>query len=140
MLACIDIECNRMASRTLLLLLTLTMILIAQPFSAAPVIRTTRVIWADGRSEDIHVDVARKYLVSAPRAEYPYEARLKRLTGVGLFELRIDKAGTVKGITIIKSTGHQLLDQAAMRGFIQWRFKPGIFRKAYEPVVFATVP
>jgi TonB family protein len=59
---------------------------------------------------------------------------------MGLFELRIDKAGTVKGIVIIKSTGHQLLDQAAMRGFIHWRFKPGAFRKTYEPVVFTTVP
>jgi periplasmic protein TonB len=125
-----------MIARTLLLLLTLTMILIAQPCSAAPEIRTTRVIWADGRSEDIPFDVARKYLLSGPHPEYPYEARMKRMTGIGLFELRIDKAGTVKGIVITKSTGHQLLDQAAMRGFIQWRFKPGAFRKTYQPVAF----
>ena len=129
-----------MIRRTLLLLLTLKIIFIEQPSGAAPEFRTVRVIWADGRPEDIPVDAAKKYSVSEPRLDYPYEARLKRLTGTGLFELRIAKAGTVKGIVIIKSTGHQLLDQAAMRAFIHCRFKPGAFRKVYEPIAFATVP
>jgi TonB family protein len=132
-----------MIFRTFLPSVTLAMILIRNLCTGAPEIgamRTTRVIWGDGRSEEISVDVARRYFVSGPHPDYPYEARLKRLTGAGLFELRIDKTGTVKEIVIVKSTGHQLLDQAAMRGFIQWRFKPGVFRKTYEPIVFSTVP
>ena len=54
--------------------------------------------------------------------------------GSGVFELRIRKDGGVSGIVITKSTGEPLLDRAAMRALIRYRFKPGVFRRVYEPI------
>ncbi len=62
----------------------------------------------------------------APRPEYPLEARRRYLTGRGLLILHIDrKTGAVTSVEIAKSIGYKILDDAAVRAFRQWRFKPG---------------
>jgi len=57
--------------------------------------------------------------------DYPYPARDQHLEGSGLYRLNIKPDGTVSSVTVLKSTGHMLLDQAAIHAFRQWRFKPG---------------
>jgi protein TonB len=71
------------------------------------------------------------------KPEYPLAARQRHLTGSGLLILHVDRhSGEVTSITIHKSTGHAILDAAAMRAFIQWRFKPGSAKDVKMPVSY----
>ena len=75
--------------------------------------------------------------LSAPRPEYPYEARRQRLTGSGVAVLVVDPAsGAVTGVNIVRSTGSAILDNAAISGFRRWRFKPGTVSKVNAPITF----
>jgi TonB family protein len=59
--------------------------------------------------------------------EYPVQARRAHLTGAGVLMLSVDrKTGVVTSVTMEKSTGHKILDDAGIRAFSQWRFKPGV--------------
>ncbi len=59
--------------------------------------------------------------------EYPVQARREHLSGAGLLVLWVDrKTGVVTSVTVEKSTGHKILDDAGIRAFSQWRFKPGV--------------
>ena len=58
--------------------------------------------------------------------QYPLEARRKHQTGRGILVLNVDhRTGEVTSVTIRKSTGYKLLDDAGLRAFSQWRFRPG---------------
>jgi TonB family protein len=35
------------------------------------------------------------------------------------------KTGVVAEVRVLRSTGHKILDEAAVRGLSQWRYKPG---------------
>jgi TonB family protein len=59
----------------------------------------------------------------APSPPYPYAARALRLVGSGVVDLNVDrKSGRVTSARIEKSTGHKILDDAALDGFRKWRF------------------
>ncbi len=80
---------------------------------------------------------AQAQALSAPRPEYPYEARRQRLTGSGLAILTIDpQSGAVLDVAMARSTGSALLDNAAMSGFRRWRFKPGTAARVETPITF----
>ena len=68
--------------------------------------------------------------------DYPYPARDQHLEGSGLYRLNIKPDGTVSSVTVLKSTGHMLLDQAAIHAFRQWRFKPGVLHVLKIPINF----
>jgi TonB family protein len=72
-----------------------------------------------------------------PRPDYPRAARAEGLTGSGVVVVKIDPhTGSVASASMLKSTGHGILDDAAMRAFRQWRFKPGASRTIEIPVEF----
>ena len=53
----------------------------------------------------------------------------------GLFRLDIDEAtGRVKEVRVLKSTGHKILDDAGIKAFRQWRFKPHTIDKVKIPL------
>jgi outer membrane biosynthesis protein TonB len=55
--------------------------------------------------------------IASPSPEYPAEVLKRRLTGRGVFNLKIRPRNfTVSQITVVKSTGHKILDDAAIRG------------------------
>ena len=61
--------------------------------------------------------------IYAPKPEYPPEARAHNIGGSGLYVLHLNrKTGTVKFVTIEKSTGSKLLDNAAIDCLKRWRF------------------
>ena len=68
--------------------------------------------------------------------DYPYAARDRHLEGSGLYRLNIQPDGTVLSVTVLKSTGHSLLDQAAIHAYRQWRFRPGALQSVKIPVKF----
>lgn len=78
----------------------------------------------------------RAMALAAPLPEYPYEARRQRLTGSGAATLTLDLSGNVVDVTMVRSTGSQILDNAALRGFQRWRFKPGTGSRVQVPITF----
>jgi TonB family protein len=74
--------------------------------------------------------------VFSPTPAYPFEARLKRWIGQGEVKLEIDPVtGNVRDAAIVKSTGHDILDDAALFAFRHWRFEPGC-TAVKLPVIF----
>ena len=77
-------------------------------------------------SMHITAEQARQWAVSTPQPKYPEAARLRRITGLGYFKLRVNRAtGRVTEITVLRSTGNQLLDASAISTLRQWRFRGG---------------
>lgn len=77
-------------------------------------------------------------LLRKPSPEYPYEARRQRVTGRGVFRVRIDyKTGKATDVIIIKSTGAKILDQAATEALATWSVKPRTWREIEVPITFA---
>jgi TonB family protein len=80
---------------------------------------------------------AHKTAIYAARPDYPIEARHKHMTGAGVFAMHIRRDGTVSSVSIIRSTGHKILDKAAIDAFIQWRFWPGTVTTVRTPINFS---
>ncbi len=80
---------------------------------------------------------AKAVAVSAPRPEYPYEARRSKLTGSGVCLMTVDTAsGAVTSAEMATSTGSPILDNSATSAFRRWRFKPGTVSKVRTPITF----
>ncbi len=76
-------------------------------------------------------------MLSAPRPEYPYEARRRHLTGAGLAIVSVDPAsGAVVDVQMEQSTGETILDRSTVSAFRRWRFKSGTSAKVHIPVIF----
>jgi len=82
----------------------------------------------------------RVFAVSAPRPEYPYEARRQKITGEGVVAMTVDPvSGQVSNVSMVRSTGNPFLDNAALTGFRRWRFKPGTVSSVRCPITFTLV-
>jgi TonB family protein len=80
---------------------------------------------------------AKVLALSAPRPEYPYEARRHRITGTGIVVMTVDPvSGNVSSVSMSKRTGSPFLDNAAMTAFRRWRFKAGTVSSVTCPVTF----
>jgi protein TonB len=55
---------------------------------------------------------------------YPQEGVRRQLEGVVLLELKITAKGEVESVTVIKSSGHPILDDAAVHAVATWRGQP----------------
>ncbi len=80
---------------------------------------------------------AKAVAISAPRPEYPYEARRSKITGSGVCVMSVDTgSGAVTSAEMSSSTGNPILDNAATSAFRRWRFKPGTVSKVRTPITF----
>ena len=80
---------------------------------------------------------AKAVAVSAPRPEYPYEARRSKITGSGVCVMTVDSgSGSVTSAEMAQSTGSPILDNAATSAFRRWRFKPGTVSRVRTPITF----
>ncbi len=80
---------------------------------------------------------AKAVAVSAPRPEYPFEARRSKITGSGVCVMSVDPgSGAVTSADMAQSTGSPILDNAATSAFRRWRFKPGTVSKVRTPITF----
>jgi TonB family protein len=69
---------------------------------------------------------AKAIVIFAPKPEYPLQARAKHWGGSGIILLEVDvTTGQVTSARMLKSMGHQILDEAALSAFRRWRFQPG---------------
>ena len=55
---------------------------------------------------------------------YPTLARRRNLQGVVLVEVRLDEAGLLREITLLRSSGVESLDRSALNAVSAWRFRP----------------
>src|SRR5438045_2779846 len=76
--------------------------------------------------------------VSAPRPEYPYEARRSKITGSGIVAITIDVVtGAVADAVMLQSIGNPILDNAAVSALRRWKFKRGIaISKAWIEITY----
>jgi TonB family protein len=76
-------------------------------------------------------------LVFTPAPRYPLEARFHdSFARSGRYRLNFDANGTVKSIQVLRSTGSEILDRAAVNGLQQWRAEPGREGFVIVPLTF----
>jgi len=63
---------------------------------------------------------------------YPLSARRRNYEGTVLLDVLVRRDGTVGSIRLARSSGHEALDRAAVRGVKKWAFYPG--KRGDEPV------
>jgi TonB family protein len=72
-----------------------------------------------------YLDVTEYVPMYSVPPEYPREARDKGLTGKGVAIMKVDPAtGQITSVSMVKSTGHDVLDNAVLRALRQWRYRP----------------
>jgi TonB family protein len=91
---------------------------------------------ADEPAKSLSVSQASKLVLSAPRPEYPYQAREKKLTGHGLILVRVSAGGSVTSATMQQSSGFAILDHAAIAALKRWRFRPGQAFYYQQPITY----
>jgi len=83
-------------------------------------------------------DYVARYLHNPP-PPYPWQARRMGIEGRVVLHVEILQNGNTGRIEIRQSSGHELLDQAAIRAVGDWRFDPA--RAAGTPITaWADVP
>lgn len=79
-----------------------------------------------------------------PAPLFPDEARKAGLAGTVLLRVEIDENGRPLAVAVRRSSGHEVLDQAALRAVRNWRFEPARSRgktigtRLEIPIRFAT--
>ena len=80
---------------------------------------------------------AKAFVLSAPRPDYPYEARSRHITGSGVAVISVDpNSGLAVDATMEQSIGNPILDNSTVSAFRRWRFKPGTPRRVRIPINF----
>ena len=80
---------------------------------------------------------AKAVATETPAPEYPVEARRSLWWGRGVARLEIDTStGRVTRTWMERSTGHPVLDKAALDAFGRWRFRPGTVSRVRVPIRF----
>lgn len=78
---------------------------------------------AEHDSDALEVEAAPDPAV-CPRPEYPRQARVRRWEGTAIVEARVSPAGVPLGVELHASSGHDVLDHAALAAVRAWRFAP----------------
>jgi periplasmic protein TonB len=103
----------------------------------APIARPKPTGPVGGPVGPVSMASARAKAISAPRPEYPYEARRARMTGSGVVLMTVDTAsGAVTSAVMAQSTGSPVLDNAVLSAFRRWRFQPGTVSRVRTPITF----
>ena len=72
--------------------------------------------------------------IKSSQPDYPLKAMELHMVGTGAAILDVDqRTGVVTSVRMAPSTGHKLLDDAAMNAFRQWLFKPGTVKQIKIP-------
>jgi TonB family protein len=81
--------------------------------------------------------IEKRLLLVAARPDYPYEARSRKRTGSGLFELKFDyESGHLREVHVVKSIGDRYLDFFTIRALKIWQAKPRSIHTLLVPVRF----
>jgi TonB family protein len=90
-----------------------------------------------GQTRFAAVGNPKAFVLSAPRPDYPYEARSRHITGSGIAVISVDpNSGWAVDCTMAQSIGNPILDNATVSAFRRWRFKPGTPARVRIPITF----
>lgn len=64
--------------------------------------------------------------IYAPNPEYPLQARRNNWEGVTVLKIVIETDGLVREITVLQSSGYEILDRAAVKTVKRWRYRPAL--------------
>lgn len=64
-------------------------------------------------------------VISRPVPLYPYELRVRNITGIVTFNFTIEKDGSVEEVDVIESTD-PLFSQEAIAAVKKWKFRPAL--------------
>jgi protein TonB len=67
---------------------------------------------------------SRASYLSNPRPDYPGEARLQHQQGLVILSVEVAADGRADNVTMTRTSGFPLLDQAALNAVRAWRFEP----------------
>lgn len=90
-------------------------------------------------STPVDIDFA---IAHNPPPTYPLMARRHGWSGTVLLRVQIDRVGKVDRVEVTQSSGHQLLDQSALKAVNDWLFQPatvnhrGVASEVLLPVQF----
>jgi TonB family protein len=111
-----------------------------EPQEARSVIKTQRTpapIRPSGQTRLAAVGNAKAFVLSAPRPDYPYEARSRHITGSGVAVISVDpNSGLAVDAMMEQSIGNPILDNSTISAFRRWRFKPGTPARVRIPITF----
>lgn len=71
-------------------------------------------------------DVESPAKIYSPAPVYPVEALREGVTGRVVLRVRVDVKGTVFAASVLSTSGHAILDEAALVGVRAWRFQPAM--------------
>lgn len=77
------------------------------------------------RQQDNTVVQQARFKNLPPAPNYPRRARLRGQQGTSLIHAQLNTTGEVIKTRLVKSSGHSLLDKAAIKAVYQWDFMPG---------------
>ena len=63
-------------------------------------------------------------VIKGAKPPYPIEARKAGLEGTVMLRVTVAPDGRVTSVTVVESSGHKILDNAARDGVARWRFAP----------------
>jgi len=89
----------------------------------APFTRLASLTQATAQEEAL-VEATPAYLNNPP-PPYPSIARRRGYEGIVVLEVFVTKGGRVGRLRVFKSSGHKILDRAALRAVKNWVFEPG---------------
>jgi TonB family protein len=99
--------------------------------------RTPAPIRPSGQTRLAAAGNAKAFALSAPRPDYPYEARSRHITGSGVAVISVDpKSGLAVDAMMEQSIGNPILDNSTISAFRRWRFKPGTPPRVRIPITF----
>ncbi|MBU0902224.1 MAG: energy transducer TonB [Gammaproteobacteria bacterium] len=89
--------------------------------------------------------LSRKPSFSEPprQPNYPSQARRRNQQGVVLVEVRLDERGQQRSLNVLRSSGVDSLDRAALEAVAKWRFRPettggqAVPSRVHIPIQFA---
>src|SRR4051794_27288015 len=93
-------------------------------------------ICASSFAEDLKISPIGISVSYAPAVKIPEEARAKHLKGLGVFVAHLYRDGSVRQVELVRSTGHAILDKAAMDAIAKWRFSGPWVWKVLVPMKF----
>lgn len=78
-------------------------------------------------------------VLSNPAPLYPRIARVQGWEGTVILRAFVSSTGSVQYLSVYRSSGHPVLDEAAAAAVRQWRFKPAV-RSGRRAATLAEVP
>ncbi len=84
--------------------------------------------WAGGTPLKVEGDVQRPEILHKVPPTYPESARKEKLEGTTIVKTVINEQGHVQDPAVETSSGHELLDQAALDAVSAWTFKPATLK------------